>query len=1194
MDTSSLKKFAQSARRQLLEQVAARMEQVLRTDSVEIREKAKVVEELKKQIGASSKKAVIDRVAYTWFNRFCALRFMDVNHYTRIGVVSPVEGHTQPEVLAEAKQGVIDESFKLDRARVLGLLNGQYPSSNPQQEAYRLLLVGACNAWHVQMPFLFPEIEDYTELLMPDDLLSENSVLQGVRETLTPAACQDVEVIGWLYQYYISERKDEVFAALKQNQKIEAGDIPAATQLFTPHWIVRYLVENSLGRLWMLNHPDSKLVEAMDYYIRSEQEETDFLKIGSPEEIKLADPACGSGHMLTYAFDLLYAIYEEGGYDPVQIPSLILRHNLYGIEIDERAGDLAAFALVMKARSKDRRFFSRKVEPNICVLENIRFSPSELDAYKQKVGHDLFTQDLWFLLGQFEQADNFGSLIRPRVKRPEQLLERLEELGAFDDLLLFSTNEKVKQALKQAEYLSPRYHVVVANPPYMGSGGMNADLKEFTKDHFPDCKADLGIGFIDRNLDLVRISGIVGMITMQSWMFLSAYENFRERVLDKETIISLAHLGARAFDTIGGEVVSTVAFLIQLSKTPDKNGLYIRLVDGNDEAEKAEMLRSCLPIISGSLPPLCNLVSANDFRKIPGSPIAYWISQNIRDSFGKFPALSTYAETRIGLITGDNEHYIRNWYEVSFQKIGLGFSKEKAKVSGRKWFPQSKGGHFRKWYGNHETILDWSNDGHELQTRMHSSGARVLAHNFNLDKIFLSGITWTKISSGDFAARLQPQGFLFNDASANAFPKLEQFTFPLLAFLSSKLPSKLLEAVNPTLNFLPGNISSLPLVPSIVESDELSNLVEMIVEKSKKDWDSYEISWDFINLPLLEVQHKTDTLTKTYKILRSFWEETVSEVQNLEEQNNRIILDAYGLQDDLTPDVHLGEITLSCNPFYRYSDKKSEEELEALLLEDTMKEFISYAVGCMFGRYSLDKPGLILANQGEGVDDYKRQIAAYRATADGGQQTAVGGPRLAVDAPLTFEPDSDNVIPILEGEWFADDIAERFKQFLKITFGTEHYEENLAFLENAIGKDIRSYFVRDFYNEHVKMYKKRPIYWLFSSPNGSFNALVYMHRYRPDTVSVILNNYLRQYREKLNAHKFHQEAIARNPGASQGEKTKALKEVDWVNKVLSELKEYEDEILYPLATQQVKIDLDDGVKVNYGKFGSALKEVKGL
>jgi len=466
MDTSELKRFAQHARRQLLDQVGARLEQVLRTDSVAIREKQAVVEELQAQIEASSRRAVIEKAAYTWFNRFCALRFMDVNHYTRVGVVSPAEGFTQPEILQEAKQGLFDESLKVDRQRVLGLLNGQIPSSNPQQEAYRLLLVGACNAQHARMPFLFEAIEDYTELLMPEDLLSENSVLQGMRTVLTAKTCQDVEVIGWLYQYYISERKDEVIGSKK---KIQPQDIPAATQLFTPHWIVRYLVENSLGRLWMLNHPESGLVERMDYYIRPEQEEKDFLRISSPQEIKICDPACGSGHMLTYAFDLLYAIYAEQGYDPVEIPRLILEHNLYGVEIDERAGHLAAFALMMKARAKDRRFFERGVEPNVCVLENVQFSEEELDRYMQAVGRDLFTQDLEETMTQFEQAKNFGSLIRPKVQDVGFIRERLEAQGLMDDLFLHQTHQKVLRVLEQAEYLSTRYHVVVANPPYMGT-----------------------------------------------------------------------------------------------------------------------------------------------------------------------------------------------------------------------------------------------------------------------------------------------------------------------------------------------------------------------------------------------------------------------------------------------------------------------------------------------------------------------------------------------------------------------------------------------------------------------------------------------------------------------------------------------------------------------------------------------------
>jgi len=498
MDTTTLKKFAQGARRQLIEQVSARMEQVLRVDSVEVREKAKVVEQLKAEIEAHGKKAVVDKVAYTWFNRFCALRFMDVNHYTRIGAVSPVEGGTQPEVLLEAKQGHVDEDLArcVNPQVVFDLLSGRRPSSDGQGEAYRLLLVGMCNSYGELMPFLFEKIEDYTELLMPLDLLSENSVLHDLREALSPEACEDVEVIGWLYQYYISERKDEVFEALKQNQKIEAGDIPAATQLFTPHWIVRYLVENSLGRLWMLNHPNSRLRERMEYYIAPAQEETDFLRIASPEELRLLDPACGSGHILTYAFDLLVAIYEEEGYASNDIPRLILERNIFGVEIDGRAGALAAFALTMKARAKDRRFFSRAVLPNICVLENVTFNESELKQYMNAVGRDLFTEPLKETLLQFEQAENFGSLIRPMLTDAGYVRGVLEEKNLSGDMFYAETHKNVLKVMNFAEFLAPRYHVVVANPPFMSGKGMNEELKDFLSNYYPDVKSNLFTSFI--------------------------------------------------------------------------------------------------------------------------------------------------------------------------------------------------------------------------------------------------------------------------------------------------------------------------------------------------------------------------------------------------------------------------------------------------------------------------------------------------------------------------------------------------------------------------------------------------------------------------------------------------------------------------------------------------------------------------
>ncbi|AHZ69757.1 hypothetical protein OU5_2678 [Pseudomonas mandelii JR-1] len=597
METTKLKKFAQHARRLLLEQVGAKLILVLDASSAARRENPQAVAQLEKQIATSSREQLIDKVAYTWFNRFCALRFMDVNAYTRIRVVSPAdEGQFQPEILAEAKAGHIDEDRvpeKISR-QIQALLSGTAPSHDPQQEAYRLLVVAECNSFHSAMPYLFERIADYTELLMPDDLLSGNSILAYTREAMTPDACTDVEVIGWLYQFYISEKKDSVFEGLKKNQKIIPENIPAATQLFTPHWIVRYLVENSLGRLWILNHPGSPLAGQMEYYIKPAAEEIDFLRITRPEDIKVCDPACGSGHMLTYAFDLLYAIYEEMGTDPNEIPEKILTHNLYGIELDERAGELAAFALTMKARAKQRRFFNKAIKPNIRVLEKVTFSHDELDEYITAVGRDLFTLDLRETLKQFEEADNFGSLIRPKLTSVQNVLPVLEAKDMAGNLFLAGTHVKVLKVLLQADYLSQKYQVVVANPPYMGSKGMNARLGAWAKESYPSSKSDLFAMFIERNLDLAVPTGAVAMITMQSWMFLSSFESLRVRILGKNTILSMAHLGARAFDSIGGEIVSTTAFVLENQHKPKYKGSYLRLVDGSSEAEKSAMLKEAI------------------------------------------------------------------------------------------------------------------------------------------------------------------------------------------------------------------------------------------------------------------------------------------------------------------------------------------------------------------------------------------------------------------------------------------------------------------------------------------------------------------------------------------------------------------------------------------------------------------------
>ncbi|WP_028584968.1 BREX-1 system adenine-specific DNA-methyltransferase PglX [Desulfogranum mediterraneum] len=1161
METAKLKKFAQFARRNLMEQVAAKLNMVLAEGSAARREKSEAIKRLDEAIGQHSQEQVTEQVAYIWFNRFCALRFMDVNRYTRIGVVSPAAGQFQPEILAEAKMGYVAEEMVDEKIRqqVFALLDGQAPSSDPQGEAYRLLVVGACNYWHRAMPFLFQRIDDYTELLMPDDLLSGNSILAYTREAMTPDTCRDVEVIGWLYQFYIAEKKDEVFAGLKKNRKVTPKNIPAATQLFTPHYIVRYLVENSLGRLWMLNRPGSKLVEQMDYYIRPEQPEADFLRISTPEEIKICDPACGSGHMLTYAFNLLHAIYEEEGYEPAEIPEKILRHNLYGIEIDERAGEMAAFALTMKARAKQRRFFRKKVVPNICVLENVHFDENELKNYMDFVGRNLFTAPLQTTLRQFEEADNFGSLIRPKVTDVAGMLKILASKNVSGQLFLSLTHQKVLQALQQADYLSPKYHVVVANPPYMGSKGMNGRLKKFAQDKYKISKPDLFAMFIERNLNFVQKQGVIAMITMQSWMFLSSFEALRARIMAQNTLLSMAHLGARAFDSIGGEVVSTTAFVLENTNRPEYRGGYLRLVSGNSEAEKEGAIRE---VIKNKEVRWYHKASAADFRKISGTPIAYWVPARLLALFD-LPLLKEIAISEGINKTTDNDRFIRYIWEVGARVVGRG----------ERWLLLSKGGDFRKWYGNIENVIDWSDEAIAFYKSNHN--ARLTPKYLWYEK----GVTWTRISSGIPCFRLLPSDVTYETAGATVMFEKEARLYTSLSFLNTNIACFIFSLLNPTLTLNTENIRAFPDLGKKVDEEQVRRIIDKLLRYSKSDWDICELSWGFSKFPLLQSDYSQPTLKATYHKLRAYWQKVALEMQRLEEKNNNIFIEAYVLQGDFGEHAKppLNEITLTCNPHHRYGNSKSEEELEALLLADTMREFISYSVGCMFGRYALEKPGLILANQGETMEDYLKQISEP-----------------------SFPADDDSVIPMLEGDWFPDDIVERFRTFLRITFGEEHYEENLTFIENALNiknkknYTIRNYFLSEFYTDHVKRYKKRPIYWMFSSPKGSFNALIYMHRYRPDTVSVVLNAYLREFQTKLISHKQQLESIGISTNSSQREKTKALRDIERVNKVIAELNGYENETLYPLATRQIEIDLDDGVKHNYPLFGKALKKIAGL
>lgn len=1147
MDTAKLKNFAQYARRSLLEQVTAKMNLVLAGDSAARREQPGAVEELEKQIDSHGREQVIEKIAYTWFNRFCALRFMDVNRYTRVGVVSPAEGQFQPEILAEAKMGHIDEEMVTGsiRQRIFALLDGKIPSHDPQGEAYRLMVVAACNYWNGPMPFLFEKIADYTELLMPDDLLSDSSILTSTRETLTPDVCKDVEVIGWLYQFYISEKKDAVMA---RKSAVPTEDIPAVTQLFTPHWIVRYLVENSLGRLWLLNRPGSRLREHMPYYIEGEPE-TDFLKITKPEEIRLCDPACGSGHMLTYAFDLLYAIYEEEGYEPAEIPALILRHNLHGVEICPRAAQLAGLALVFKARAKSRRFFQPEhlVRPNIIELIDVCFTENELREYIHGLGlGDLFNQSILKLLHQFEEAKNFGSLIQPCLDEGAiaDMRRAIEAKDLGGQLFLRDTHLKVLRVLEQAETLTQRYHVVVANPPYMGQKQMNPRLKTFVEEHLNAGKSDLFAAFTLRNLNYTLDSGFIGMITIPNWMFLESFEDLRKQLLNEVAISTLIHNGRGLW----GADFGSCAFVLHKTPLGAGQGSYKRLFSKPSEVNSPEVIEERF-LDDRHFPWL--LANTEEFKSIPGYPIAYWISPKVRLAFSAGRPLSQFGDARQGLATADNDRFLRLWFEPSSDRLRLRCrNREEARASLARWFPYNKGGAFRKWYGNSDHLIDWEDDGKVL------FGLRPKSVIRSPDKYFLPSLSWSKVTIGAVSFRAFDAGYLFDVAGCSFFPSQQISANVVAGYLNSPVVRVILGVLSPTMNYEVGHISKLPVLDKRIEdiSGAVSNLVTEAIIVARADWDNFETSWDFRDEPLLRPELKGATLEASWRNWEAQSTAAIHLMQELETENNRLFIAAYGLEGELQPEVPEDQITLA------RADK----------LKD-MAAFISYAVGCMFGRYSLDKPGLILANQGETIEDYLKQVAEP-----------------------TFMPDHDNVLPLMDVDWFTDDIAERFKEFLKVTFGKELYEENLKFIEQAIGKDIRKYFLKDFYNDHVKRYKKRPIYWLFSSPKGSFNALIYMHRYRPDTVSIVLNDYLREFRTKLTSRKNHLEAVSISGSASPAEKTKALKEIEILKNMIAEMEEYEREVLYPLATRQLAIDLDDGVKVNYLKFGPALKKIAGL
>ncbi len=1142
MNTSHLKRFAQEARLKLLEQVAAKLNFVKSADTSQLRGKSETLNKLNSEIRKWGEEGVIDKVAYTWFNRLVALRYMDANGYQPFGmsVVSPATpGQVSPEILSEAHRGNIFDDSRVSKEEVMNILNGSQPTNNPDNEVYRLLLVSACNHLSQLFPFLFERIDDYTELLLPDDLTSPFSIVTDIYKGMSDEDCQEVEIIGWLYQFYISERKDEVFAAKKA---VEKEDIPAATQLFTPRWIVEYMVQNTVGKLWLQNRPNSKIKESMPYYIESPSAKADdYLKLESVEDIKLLDPACGSGHILVYGFELLYRIYEEEGYSPNEIPALIIEKNLHGLEIDERASQLAGFALMMKARSMHRRFFRKEVKPNIACFQDLRVTSEEYEQLFIELKFpllDTLSEDLELV----RQATNFGSLIQPETPIAEltRIKEQLEVAASTAGVFRRQTIDELSTAVKQLIAVSRKYHCVAANPPYMGRGKMNSELSSFVSKNYFDSKADLMACFMESGLHSLEEKGYLGMINQHSWMFLSSYEKLRVKLIDNVRFDTLLHLGPRAFPEIGGEVVQNASFTFRKTATVSK-GSYIRLVDfGDSDLKRIKTLEAIHN-------PDCGwFYTANqkNFEKIPGSPIGYWLSEKIYATFDLPHRLHDFSQiTGNHNKTANNRKYLRFFWEVPFDN--------------EKWVQYAKGGTYRKWYGNNDIVVDWSENARLFYSTNVTSNLIPEAFQFK------DGITFTDLTSKGFNARLIENKSVA-DMSGPAFyvddAKMRNY---LLAVVNSKFANEILKVLNPTFHVKINDIKRIPI--AINKIDEVVGNVEKAVTVSFKDWDARETSWNFKQNELVRL--KSGTLQKTYKRYTDYWSEQFYQLHENEEELNRQFIEIYGLEEELTPDVPLEEITIL------QEETVIENGELRFKTDEVMAQFVSYAVGCMFGRYSLDKEGLILANQGETLKDYLDKVGKTKEE-------------------VAFLPVEDNIIPVLDEEWFFDDIAERFHDFLRTSFGEENFRENVKFVEESLGKDIRRYFTRDFYNDHMKRYKKRPIYWIFSSPKGHFNVLIYTHRYTPDTINRVLNAYLREFIDKLERHsKLQEEMVAKGSTVEQNRACKELRKIDLM---LDDCKEYEKEILYPLATQRVSIDLDDGVLVNYNKMGSAVANVSGL
>jgi hypothetical protein len=1112
MNTNALKRFAREARIKLIDQVGRKLEFVLsNADPVFIDTNASQIQSLKNKIQAQGKEQVIDTVAYTWFNRLMALRFMDANGYTTPKVVTPVVGKS-PEILQNALSGQIDENLKINRQRLNDLLDGKVVISDAQTEAYKMLLIATCNQWHTAMPFMFERISDYTELLLPDDLLSGNSIVSDLREGMSDEDCGHEEILGWLYQFYIS---DENARLIKSKNVYKKEELAPASQLFTPKWIVKYMVDNTLGQLWSEINPATTILGSLEFYIKpAYKEQLQPRPKKRIEEIKFFEPCVGSAHILSYAFDVFYLMYEEQGYNATEIAELIIKNNLFGVDIDERAAQIASFVLMMKGRRKSRSFLRKNITPNITFYED-------------------FEGD-----GKFSNCKALGSLVNIEPNEIDKI--KVEEGSVFADRQI-----KLK---KLYTLLGQRYDCVVTNPPYISSSRMEGTLKQFVEANYPDTKSDLFATFIIRCLELCNEDGLTGYMTPFVWMFISSYEKLRVNIIDNHFINNLIQLEYSGFD---GATVPICTFTLRNTSIENGYGSYVRLSDFKGSENQAP---KTLEAIQNNNCGWFYTANQKDFNYIKENPIGYWASKNVFFVFNNYPPLASKYKVESGFQTGNDSLFLRYWYEISFNKIGFEYN-DYSQVDFTKhcFFPMNKEEGFKKWAGRYRVVVHFEKDGKNFKN--------VEGLNYRLRETkfyFKPGISWGDVTSAKSSYRYQEPGLIFA-RRAPMFFTTEKY---ICSILNSKIVNHLQGFINPTLSF---NLSDMDRVPILNSEDvpaSLNNMVEECIKISKIDSDKTEMSWNFISNEIIEL--KASHLVSAIQIIRKKWENYFYQILKLEEDINRALIHIYCLDDVLTEKVPLEEITILQEESKIINGELFIDPVPVLL------QLVSYSVGCKFGRYSLNKPGPILANQGETILDFLKQVANP-----------------------SFIPDEDNIIPVLEGEWFTDDIVGRFKVFLKAAFGEQHFEENLKYIEDTIGKDIRKYFVKDFYNEHIKRYKKRPIYWMFSSPKGHFKALIYMHRYTPDLCSKMLTDYLQSYIHKMEAAQQNKIAESLREDLPARDKTAATKEADRYSVMIKDCKEYA-QTLYAVATKKIAIDLDDGVKVNYQKFKEVVVPIKGL